>query len=72
MCIRDRVSGLINQLPDVQDDVQLVEQLIEQAGIAMVPGSAFGQPGHVRISIATSQENLSKALDRLEAYINAV
>ena len=66
------VSGLINQLPDVQDDVQLVEQLIEQAGIAMVPGSAFGQPGHVRISIATSQDNLSRALDRLDAYINAV
>ena len=65
------VSGLIDQLPGVQNDVQLVEQLIEQANVAMVPGSAFGQPGHVRLSIATSQEHLTKALDRLEAYIQS-
>jgi aspartate aminotransferase len=64
------MSGLIAKLPNVQDDVQLVEQLIEEAGIAMVPGTAFGQPGHVRISIATSQANLSESLDRLAAYID--
>jgi len=32
----------------------------------VVPGSAFGREGHVRISFATSMENLQKGLDRME------
>ena len=63
------MQGLIDRLPNVQDDVQLAEYLIEQAGIALVPGSAFGMPGHVRISIATSEHNLQQALDQLAAQI---
>lgn len=63
------VQGLIDRLPGVQNDVQLVEYLIEQAGIALVPGSAFGMPGHVRISIATSEQNLQQALDQLAEQI---
>jgi aspartate aminotransferase len=33
--------------------------------VALVPGSAFGLSGHVRISIATSPTNLDQALDRM-------
>ena len=49
----------------ITDDVTLAEHLIEQAGVAVVPGSAFGCPGHVRLSIATSMANLQKAMERL-------
>lgn len=63
------VQGLINRLPGIQDDVQLVEYLIEHAGIALVPGSAFGMPSHIRISIATSEHNLQQALDQLAEQI---
>ncbi len=59
------VNGLIAALDGVEDDLQLAEYLIEQAGIALVPGSAFGLPGHARISIATSMENLQNAIERL-------
>jgi len=45
-------------------DTDLAEKLLE-AGVALVPGSAFGTPGHMRISFATSNENLQKAVDRL-------
>jgi aspartate aminotransferase len=62
-----KVQGLIEQLDGVRDDLELAEYLIEQAGVALVPGSAFGSPGYARISIATSQQNLEKALDRLAA-----
>jgi aspartate aminotransferase len=62
-----KVEGLIEQLDGVRDDLELAEYLIEQAGVALVPGSAFGSAGYVRISIATSQENLENALDRLAA-----
>ncbi|MDD5034499.1 MAG: pyridoxal phosphate-dependent aminotransferase [Methylococcaceae bacterium] len=48
------------------DDVALSEYLIERAGVAVVPGSAFGCPGHVRLSIATSMANLEKAMERMK------
>ncbi|NBC49923.1 MAG: aminotransferase class I/II-fold pyridoxal phosphate-dependent enzyme [Gammaproteobacteria bacterium] len=60
-----KVQGLIDALEGVRTDLELAEQLIEQAGVALVPGSAFGAPGYARISIATSRENLENALDRL-------
>ncbi len=60
------VSDAVQALDGVEDDVQLAQMLLEKAGVALVPGSAFGAPGHVRISFATSMENLEKALDRIE------
>ncbi|MCF6211931.1 MAG: pyridoxal phosphate-dependent aminotransferase [Gammaproteobacteria bacterium] len=48
------------------DDVAFCEHLITQAGVALVPGSAFGAPGYARLSFATSLETLSEALDRIE------
>ncbi|RMG33166.1 MAG: pyridoxal phosphate-dependent aminotransferase [Gammaproteobacteria bacterium] len=61
------VSGMIEAIDGVKNDLDLAEYLIEQAGVAVVPGTAFGQGGHIRISIATSMDNLEKALDRIEA-----
>ncbi|OQX31392.1 MAG: aspartate aminotransferase [Candidatus Sedimenticola endophacoides] len=61
-----RVQEAIDKIAGVHNDVELAEHLIEHAGVALVPGSAFGLDGHVRLSIATSMENLTKALDRLE------
>ena len=63
------VRGLIDAIDGVQDDLQLAEHLIVNAGVALVPGTAFGLGGHARISIATSMENLENALDRIEKAI---
>jgi len=49
------------------DDVKLAEHLLGKHGLAVVPGSAFGAPGHLRLSYATSDANLAKALERLGA-----
>jgi len=65
------VSDAIEPLDGVEDDVQLAQMLLEKAGVALVPGSAFGAPGHVRISFATSMENLEKALDRIEQALRS-
>ncbi len=51
---------------DTDTDTALAEHLIAEANVALVPGTAFGAPGHARISFATSMENLEKAMDRLE------
>jgi aspartate aminotransferase len=61
-----KVAGMIEGIAGVSNDLELAEHLIEHAGVALVPGSAFGLAGCVRISIATSRDNLEKALDRLE------
>jgi aspartate aminotransferase len=47
-------------------DLALAEMLIEKAGIALVPGSAFGAEGYGRISFATSLDNLKAAMQRLQ------
>jgi aspartate aminotransferase len=47
-------------------DIALCDYLMEQAeAVAAVPGSAFGMEGYLRISFATSMENLKKATDRM-------
>ena len=63
------VDGMIEKLGTVSNDLDLAEFLIERAGVALVPGSAFGLAGCVRISIATSKENLEQALDRIEGIL---
>ncbi|MDD4914132.1 MAG: pyridoxal phosphate-dependent aminotransferase [Methylococcales bacterium] len=50
----------------IKDDLAYSEYLIENAGVALVPGSAFGCPGHIRISIATSMSNLENAVKRIK------
>ena len=50
---------------NANDDIVYAEWLLEVARVAVVPGSAFGAPGFMRLSFATSMENLEAALDRL-------
>lgn len=52
------------------DDMTLAEYLITEAGVALVPGSAFGAPGYMRLSFATSMENLVEALNRIEKAVS--
>jgi len=46
------------------DDVAFSNYLLDH-GVAVVPGSAFGTPGHIRLSFATSMENLRKSIERM-------
>jgi aspartate aminotransferase len=46
---------------------ELADALLEEAGIAVVPGEAFGAPGHVRLSFALSDTDLVTGLDRWKA-----
>ncbi|OHX34405.1 aspartate aminotransferase [Methylomonas sp. LWB] len=63
------VDKLIARLDGINDDLEFAEYLIEKAGVALVPGSAFGCPGHIRISIATSMANLENALARIKQAV---
>jgi aspartate aminotransferase len=54
-----------------RDDSEFAELLLNDAGVAVVPGSGFGAPGHVRLSFATSMQTLEKALDRIARILVA-
>lgn len=63
------MKKVIERLDGIEDDLGLSEYLIEKAGVAVVPGSAFGADGHIRLSIATSMANLEKAVSRMQAAL---
>lgn len=54
---------------NIADDVTLASKILEEAEVALVPGSAFGSPGHMRISFATDMESLQKALERIKNFV---
>jgi aspartate aminotransferase len=64
-------SEAIAALEGVNDDVELAEFFLQEAGVAMVPGSAFGAPGYLRLSFATSIEVLETALRRLKRALGS-
>ncbi|MDA0377026.1 MAG: pyridoxal phosphate-dependent aminotransferase [Proteobacteria bacterium] len=54
----------------ILNDTDFVTSLLENTGVAVVQGSAFGSEGYFRISYATSMDNLVKALDKIGSYCN--
>jgi len=49
----------------VDDDVALCDYLLDVGRVAVVPGSGFGAPGFVRLSYATSMDNIVRGLERM-------
>jgi aspartate aminotransferase len=64
------VSGLV-KAKNLPDDLALADKLLKESLVALVPGSAFGTPGHMRLSFATSDKVLVECLKRIEAYARA-
>jgi aspartate aminotransferase len=66
-----QVEGAMH-LMGIKDDNEFAEYLLMQAGVAVVPGSGFGAPNHMRISFACSMETLEDALRRIEKALSPV
>ncbi|KZY33435.1 aspartate aminotransferase [Oleiphilus sp. HI0078] len=62
-------QGAIDNLANISNDVEMAEMLLSEAGVALVPGSAFGSPGCMRLSFATSMEILESAISRLKKVL---
>jgi aspartate aminotransferase len=54
---------------NIASDIEFSNYLLSQAQVAVVPGSAFGMEGYLRLSTALSQEKLEEALKRIEKAI---
>ncbi len=66
------VTNLLNKKYNgklINTDIELADYLLDEAKIAVVPGSAFGAKGFIRFSYATSMENIVEGLNRLEAAL---
>jgi aspartate aminotransferase len=63
------MEGVIARLDGIDDDTALAEYFLEKTDLAMVPGSAVGAPGYMRLSFATSMDNLEIAMDRLKGLL---
>jgi aspartate aminotransferase len=69
-CVRPQ--GAFYLFPDVSRHldkgitaVKLARRILEETGVAVVPGEEFGMPGHIRISYAVSEEDLVNGLERI-------
>ena len=69
-------EGAFYVFPDISrfgmDSETFCTRLIEEGGLAAVPGSCFGGEGHIRLSYCYSDEELRESLDRLETFIRSL
>jgi len=65
--------GAFYAFPDISasgmGSMEIAERLLEEALVAVVPGKAFGADAHIRLSYATSMENIGKGMERIEEYL---
>ncbi|MCK8828452.1 pyridoxal phosphate-dependent aminotransferase [Natroniella acetigena] len=67
------ITGLIGRTvadQEVTNDQKLAELLLQKAGVATIPGSAFGQEGYLRLSYAASEEQITEAIERIDGLLN--
>jgi len=70
----ERPGGAFYVFPRIEKkdiaSMELSERLLAEAKVAVVPGKAFGSDRHVRLSFATSMENIKNGMDRIETWFN--
>ncbi len=66
------VEQVIAKIDGVNTDVEFSTWLLENAEVAVVPGTPFGAPGHVRLSFATSMDNLQRAMKRIKSSLQNI
>lgn len=64
-----RLYGKASKGRAIANSVDFSEFLLEEAGVAVVPGSAFGNDRHIRLSYATSMKNIEEGIRRIKAAV---
>lgn len=67
--VQEAIQKLQLKNSKIQSDNDLSDYLLNTAEVAVVPGAAFGAPGYLRLSFATSLENLEEGLNRIKQYL---
>ena len=66
----DEAPAAAMRAKKAETDVAFCERLLEATGVALVPGTAFGAPGHLRLSFAASTATLTEALRRIHDFLS--
>lgn len=64
------ITGCLKVRPEIHDDLSFSNYLLEVAEVAVIPGSAFGTPGYIRLSYATSMEQIKLAMERISKAVD--
>lgn len=64
-CVSERIAAR-----KLRDDVELAERLLTDVQVAVVPGSGFGAPGYIRLSYATSEEEIMEGCQRIARWFS--
>lgn len=68
MNVKEQIGRTIQGVK-INSSADFAQALLEKGLVAVVPGEAFGAPGYIRWSYATSMENIREGLDRLEKFL---
>lgn len=69
------ISNVLNKLIDgkvIKDSISFSKLLLEKKNVAVVPGIAFGADNFIRLSYATSVENIKEGLNRIESFVSNI
>ena len=69
-CFPD-ISNIIKSMNGIENDIEFSEHLLTKSGVAVIPGSAFGAEGCIRLSYATELDVLNDAMKRIKTVINS-
>jgi len=61
------VSALYND--KIKDSMTFAQHLLEEKKVAVIPGIGFGTDAHIRLSYASSMEDIKEGMDRLESFV---
>jgi aspartate aminotransferase len=70
--VMPRVDAFFGRSDGVDDSMTLAGGLLDQAGIAVVPGLPFGAPNHVRLSYACSMDDIENGIERMASYLTSL
>ena len=62
-CIGKKINGQV-----IDGSISFAEQLLKEKNVAVVPGIAFGADEYIRLSYATSEDNITKGLARIDSF----
>lgn len=68
----EKLLGKVYKGKTIDSSLVFAELLLENAGVAVIPGAAFGDDTYIRISYATSMEQIEKGLDRIKEFVSQV
>lgn len=69
------ISGILNKSVNgrkIVNSLELTDALLQAAHVAVVPGGVFGDDNYIRVSCATSMENIVEGLDRIGDFIRNI